>query len=76
VLTPLCVLNDCATNGEAVLTKFKLDTKAFQKGKGKKTKFFIKTPTKCTKAGWHFSADWTYDDGSTEHKDAIQKCKK
>jgi hypothetical protein len=76
VLTPLCVLNDCATNGEAVLTKFHLDTKAFKKGKGKKTKFFIKTPAKCPAAGWHFSADWTYDDGSTEHKDAVQKCKK
>ncbi len=41
VLTPLCVLNDCATNGEAVLTKFHLDTKAYskttKKKKGKKT---------------------------------------
>jgi len=76
ILTPLCVLNDCATNGEAVLTKFHLDTKPFQKGKGKKTKFFIRTPPNCPGAGWHFSADWTYDDGTTEHKDDFQKCKK
>jgi hypothetical protein len=76
VLKPLCVLNDCATNGEAVLTKFHLDTNAYKKGKGKKTKFFIKSPPKCPTAGWHFTADFTYDDGTTAHKDSLQKCKK
>jgi hypothetical protein len=76
ILTPLCVLNDCATNGEAVLTKFHLDTKAYKKGKGKKTKYFIKTPTKCTTAGWKFTADFTYDDGTTKHLETLQKCKK
>ena len=75
VLTPLCVLNDCATNGEAVLTKFHLDTKAYKKGKGKKTKFFIKSPAKCPTAGWLFTADFTYDDGTTKHLTSIQKCK-
>lgn len=76
VLTPLCVLNDCQTNGEAVLTKFHLDTKPFKKGKGKKEKDFIKTPKACPKAGWHFTADFTYDDGSTNHLDSFSTCKK
>jgi hypothetical protein len=76
VLTPLCVLNDCATNGEAVLTKFHLDTKPFKKGKGKKTRYFIKTPKACPSAGWKFTADFTYDDGTTKHLEDLQKCKK
>jgi hypothetical protein len=76
ILTPLCVLNDCATNGEAVLTKFKLDTKAYTKGKGKKAKNFITSPKTCAKAGWLFTADFTYDDGTTKHLTSIQKCKK
>jgi hypothetical protein len=76
VLTPLCVLNDCATNGEAVLTKFELTTKPYKKGKGKKTRFFQKAPAKCPAAGWKFAADWTYDDGTTEHLESLQKCKK
>jgi hypothetical protein len=88
VLVPLCVLNDCATNGEAVLTKFKLDTKAYSKtvtktvkkhGKKKKVKtkhLFITTPAKCPAAGWAFSADFTYDDGTTKHFDDVQKCTK
>jgi gas vesicle protein len=76
ILTPLCVLNDCAKNGEAVLTKFELTTNAYKKGKGKKTRFFLRTPANCPKAGWLFSADWTYDDATTEHKTSFQKCKK
>jgi hypothetical protein len=76
VLTPLCVLNDCATNGEAVLTKFHLDTKAFKKGKGKKVRYYIKTPKTCKSAGWKFTADFTYDDGTTKHLEDVQKCKK
>jgi hypothetical protein len=88
VLTPLCVLNDCATNGEAVLTKFHLDTNAYSKtvtktvkkhGKKKKVKVkknFITTPAKCTAAGFKFTADFTYDDGTTKHFDAAQPCKK
>jgi hypothetical protein len=75
-LTPLCVLNDCAKNGEAVLTKFELTTKPYKKGKGKKTRYFEKAPTTCPKAGWKFAADWTYDDTTTEHKESFQKCKK
>lgn len=75
VLTPLCVLNDCNTNGEAVLTKFELTTKPYKKGTGKKTRFFQKAPPKCPKAGWKFSADWTYDDGTTEHLQSLQPCK-
>jgi hypothetical protein len=80
VLAPLCVPPgqppSCGDLGEAVLTKFKLDTKAYKKGKGKKTRFFIKSPAKCPKIGWHFAADFTYDDGTTQHKDSLQKCKK
>jgi hypothetical protein len=75
-LTPLCVLNDCAKNGEAVLTKFELTTKAFKKGKGKKTRFFLRSPKTCPKKGWKFTGDWTYDDTTTEHKESFQKCKK
>jgi hypothetical protein len=75
-LTPLCVLNDCATNGEAVLTAFHLDTKAYSKGKGKKRKNFITTPKTCKAVGFKFTADFTYDDGSTKHFDDVQKCKK
>jgi hypothetical protein len=76
VLTPLCVLNDCAKNGEAVLTKFELTTNAYKKGKGKKTKFFLTTPKTCTKAGWKFTADFTYDDTTTKHLESVQACKK
>jgi hypothetical protein len=76
ILTPLCVLNDCAKNGEAVLTKFELKTNPYKKGKGKKTRFFTRSPKTCPAAGWKFAADWTYDDGSTEHKESFQKCKK
>jgi hypothetical protein len=76
ILTPLCVLNDCAKNGEAVLTKFELTTNAYKKGKGKKTRFFQRSPKTCPAAGWLFAADWTYDDATTEHKTSIQKCKK
>jgi hypothetical protein len=78
-LTPLCVPPgtppSCGENGEAVLTKFHLDTKAYKKGKGRKAKFFIRTPKKCPKVGWKFTADFTYDDGSTKHFDDLQKCK-
>jgi hypothetical protein len=76
VLTPLCVLNDCPKNGEAVLTKFELTTNAYKKGKGKKTKFFLTTPKTCTKAGWKFQADFTYDDTTTKHLESVQTCKK
>jgi hypothetical protein len=76
ILTPLCVLNDCPKNGEAVLTKFELNTNAYKKGKGKKTKYFITTPKTCTKAGWLFTADFTYDDTTTKHLTSTQACKK
>jgi hypothetical protein len=75
-LKPLCVLNDCAKNGEAVLTKFELTTKAFKKGKGKKVRYFDRSPKTCTSKGWKFTGDWTYDDATTEHKESIQKCHK
>lgn len=75
-LKPNCVLNDCAKNGEAVLTKFELTTKAFKKGKGKKTRIFFRAPANCPKAGWLFTGDWTYSDATTEHKESRQACKK
>jgi hypothetical protein len=87
-LVPLCVLNNCETNGEAVLTKFELNTNPYKKtttktvkkkGKKKKVKtthYFITTPAKCTAAGFKFTADFTYDDGTTKHFDDVQKCAK
>jgi hypothetical protein len=72
-IAPLCVVNDCATNGEAVLTKFTLNTKAFKKGK----KTFIKSPTTCPKAGWIFKATFKYDSPTPPaNLSSIQKCKK
>ncbi|MEA2458583.1 MAG: hypothetical protein QOC95_1555 [Thermoleophilaceae bacterium] len=72
-IAPLCVLNDCATNGEAVLTKFKLNTKAIKKG----TKTFIKSPAKCPKAGWQFIGTFKYDAPTPVKKlSSLQKCKK
>jgi hypothetical protein len=76
VLTPLCVLNDCATNGEAVLTKFELTTSAIPKRPRRNQRVLIRTPKTCTKAGWKFTADFTYDDGSTKHLQSVQKCRK
>jgi hypothetical protein len=79
-LKPLCVPPgtppSCGDLGEAVLTKFELKTNTYKKGKGKKTRFFIRTPANCPKKGWKFAADWTYDDATTEHKQSFQKCKK
>jgi predicted Zn-ribbon and HTH transcriptional regulator len=70
---PLCVLNDCATNGEAVLTEFDLTTKAIKKHK----KVFLTTPAKCTKAGWTFKALFEYDPGTPPKPLSFtQKCKK
>jgi hypothetical protein len=76
VLTPLCVLNDCATNGEAVLTKFELTTNAIPKRPRGTQRVFIKTPKTCTKAGWKFTAAFTYDDGTTKNLQSVQKCRK
>ncbi len=72
VLTPLCVLNDCATNGEAVLTKFHLDTKAYsktvkkKKGKdGEEDVELITSPAKCPRR-LEVHGRFTYDDGTTK----------
>lgn len=72
-IAPLCVLNDCATNGEAVLTKFTLSTKAIKKG----TKKFITTPPKCPKVGWQFIGTFKYDAPTpTKKLSSLQKCKR
>jgi hypothetical protein len=71
-----CVNNDGSEGVEAVLTEFDLKTKAVTKGKGKKKKTFLKTPPKCTKAGWTFKASITYDDGSKATPKSTQKCSK
>jgi hypothetical protein len=71
-----CVDSSGNPGAEAVLTEFDLKTKAITKGKGKKKKTYLKTPSKCTKAGWTFKADITYDDGSSVHPAFTQKCSK
>ena len=79
-LKPLCVHPgqppSCGANGEAVLTKFELTTKAFKKGKGKKTRYYERAPATCPSKGWKFTGDWTYDDATTEHLESFQKCGK
>ena len=72
-ISPLCVLNDCATNGEAVLTKFTLDTKAFKKG----TRNYIKSPATCPTSGWTFKATLRYDAPTpASNLSSTQKCRK
>jgi hypothetical protein len=71
-----CVNSDGSEGAEAVLTEFDLKTKAITKGKGKKKKTYLKTPSKCTKAGWVFQASITYDDGSKNTPKSVQKCTK
>jgi hypothetical protein len=61
---------------EAVLTEFDLKTKAIKKGKGKKAKFYLKSPPKCPKAGWKFQAKITYADGSTNSPSSLSPCTK
>jgi hypothetical protein len=80
-IAPLCVLNDCGTNGEAVLTKFTLNTKAItktvKKGKKKTKTVFITTPKTCTAAGWKFTGTFKYDPPTpTKVLTANQACKK
>jgi hypothetical protein len=60
---------------EAVLTDFQLSTVARNKGKGKKRKNLIRTPTKCGTAQWTFTANWTYSDGTTERRQSKSACK-
>ena len=71
-----CVDSSGNPGAEAVLTEFDLKTKAVTKGKGKKKKIFLKTPSKCTKAGWTFKASITYDDGTKNTPAYTQKCSK
>jgi hypothetical protein len=67
-----CVDGSGNPGAEAVLTEFDLKTKAVKKGK----KTYLKTPPKCTKAGWKFQAKITYADGSSVSPSSIQKCSK
>lgn len=67
-----CVNNDGSEGVEAVLTEFDLKTKAIKKGK----KVYLKSPPKCPKAGWVFTAHITYDDKSTVTKKSVSPCKK
>jgi hypothetical protein len=71
-----CVDSSGNPGTEAVLTEFDLKTKAATKGKGKKKKTYLKTPPKCTKAGWTFKAEITYDDGTKVKPKSTQKCSK
>jgi hypothetical protein len=68
-----CVLYDCQANGEAVLTKFTLDTKAFKKGK----RTYIKSPATCPTSGWTFKATFRYDAPTpATNLSSTQKCRK
>jgi hypothetical protein len=71
-----CVDSSGNPGTEAVLSEFDLKTKAVTKGKGKKKKTYLKTPAKCTKAGWIFKAEITYDDGSKAKPQSVSPCKK
>jgi hypothetical protein len=71
-----CVDSSGNPGTEAVLSEFDLKTKPATKGKGKKKKTFLKTPSKCTKAGWVFKAEITYDDGSKVKPESVSPCKK
>lgn len=53
---PLCVANDCRTNGEAVFTKLTLNTNAFERG----VKAYMISPAECSESGWTFDVDFTY----------------
>jgi hypothetical protein len=76
-IAPLCVLNDCATNGEAVLTSFELNTNAIPKKAKKGKKTYITTPKTCPKAGWQFIGTFKYDAPTpTKKLSSLQKCKK
>lgn len=63
-------------NGEAVLTRFELTTKAKSKGSGKRKKNYITTPPKCTKKGFTTSFTVTYKDGTKETDTSKQTCSK
>jgi hypothetical protein len=72
--------NDCKDASgvpqEAVLTSFKLTTKAMS-GKGKnKGKNLITTPKTCPSGGWTFSASLKYADGTSVKIPAKSPCKK
>jgi hypothetical protein len=76
-IAPLCVLNDCATNGEAVLTSFKLNTNAIPKKAKKGKRTYITTPKTCPKAGWKFTGTFKYDSPNPPKSFIdLQKCKK
>lgn len=71
-----CVDSSGNPGTEAVLTEFDLKTSPISHGKGKKKKTYLKTPPKCTKAGWKFQAHITYDDGSSASPSSVSPCKK
>jgi len=60
---------------EAVLTDLQLNIVARNKGKGKRRKNLIRTPTKCGTAQWNFVANWTYADKTTERRTSKSACK-
>jgi predicted Zn-ribbon and HTH transcriptional regulator len=68
-----CVQYDCAANGEAVLTKLTLNTKAVAKS----GKTYIKSPATCPTAGWTFKATLKYDaPTAAKNLSSVQKCTK
>jgi hypothetical protein len=72
--------NDCkdaqGVSQEAILTNFELKTKAMSKGKGRKKKSLITSPSSCPKGSWPFQANIKYADGSRVTIKDTSACKK
>jgi hypothetical protein len=61
----------------AVLTDFTLKTRPITKGRGANAIHLIRTPRKCTKAGWTNTVTFTYRDGSAKDvRKTKQACRK
>jgi hypothetical protein len=68
-----CVQYDCQANGEAVLTKLVLNTKAITK----RGRAYMRSPATCPTGGWTFKATFKYESpASTKNLSSVQKCKK
>jgi hypothetical protein len=75
-IPPNIPANDCkdasGVSQEAILTSFNLKTKPM----GKKGKAVIRTPPTCPSAGWDFTADIKYGDGTAVKIKADGTCSK
>jgi hypothetical protein len=67
-----CVDYDCARNGDARFTRFKLATRTFNRGKST----YIRTPGTCPSAGWKFVGTFKFETGSNQVRTSTQTCRK